>query len=159
MSSALHKSRESKMNVDKMRTLCEDRILPILAERMGFEPKFKLHIVPKVIYDAVITQKDSDCDPRTHHGILVKNYTIFVKEEPLLIGWTFVHELLHLYYPRRGGESFLHYEMRIRFLSFSVFYGIFIYVLGREKALKLFDLIAKVHDGHFKLTIPDYLKK
>jgi len=133
-------------------------ILPLLAEFLGFEPKFKLFIVPIFIFDTAVRQKYPDHDPNLHHGILINNESMFVKEDPLLIPWSFVHEVLHYVYPRNRGEHFGRYEMKIRFLSFSVFYGIMICLFGKEKAHEFFDLIIKAH-GKFKLTIPEYLKK
>ena len=143
------------MNIEESKTLCKKYILPLLAERMGFEPKFKLSIVPEAIFDTVISQKYPKENPDLYCGILArKAKTMFVKkEDPLRLVVGFIHELLHIYFPPKDGESYLRYEMRIRFLTISVFYGIMIYVLRRKKAQELFALIS------FRLDVPDYLKK
>ena len=142
------------MNVDEAKTLCEKRILPMLASRLGFEPKFKLFIVPEAIFDTAISQKYPKENPDLYCGILAgKGKTMFVKKgHPFRLIAGFIHEVLHARYPPKDGESYLRYEMRIRFLTFSVFYGIMIYVLGK-KAQEVFALIS------FRLDVPDYLKK
>ena len=138
----------------KWKTFCEEHIFPVIAEKMGFRPEFKLEIVQKEIYEFVIGRKYPEEDPNHHYGILArKAKTIFVREDNLpIIAFAFVHELMHIFYLPKDGESYLHYEMRIRFLAISVFCGLMIYVL-EEKAREYIDEIP------FKTIIPDYLKK
>lgn len=133
------------------KALCEKVILPIIAEKMGFEPEFELEIVPKVLFDVGFSKKSPERNPELCYGLVVKKKTIFVKEEPLLIPFAFIHELMHIYYQIKEGESYMRYEERVYFLSIAIFYGIMIYRLGKEEALELIDSIAKVH-GDFKLT-------
>ena len=141
------------MDIEESKTLCMEHILPILGESMGFEPKIKLAIAPKEMFDFFFSQIHPELNPDLSDGFMINKETVCVKEDPRYIAYGFIHELLHIYYPRKKGESYLRYEMRVRFLSFSVFYGIMIYVLGRKKAQELFALIS------FRLDVPDYLKK
>lgn len=145
--------KESKMNSDDYRDFCMKYILPIIAERMGFEPKFELGIISNVLFDYYYNRLKPDEDPIPSLGFMVGNKFMFVREHPNLIIYGFIHELLHIYYPRKEDESLLRYEMRIRILAIAVFWGIMIYVLGEGTAHEYLDGIP------LKLTVPDYLKK
>lgn len=136
------------------RFLCEKVILPIIAEKMGFKPKFRLFIVPELFFDFLFNQNYPERNPKLSFGFTIKKKIIYVKEDPLQIAYGFIHELLHIYYLRKDGESYMRYEMRIRFLALAVFYRIMINEIGKKEALRLFDLIRD-----FLIIVPDYLKK